>query len=162
MAEYVVSPKNGSDQDAVAKTGEFLKQLTQQPNICSYTDITGSLMHWVLNVTDSQVQSTKGNNGVARVKQNTIMVEDFAAIPVPTEIAKLSETRNVKRDTQYSTQQDAVWELKWVSQPTLVPLPLAFFTSCLHYTSTDYLSNCVDAENFIACTAPPAPQRNLC
>ena len=57
-------------------------------------------MHWILNATDSQVQSIKGNNGVARVEQNTIIIEEFASVSVPTEIAKLSEARKVKRDTQ--------------------------------------------------------------
>ena len=90
-AEYIVWPKDGSNKDAVAKTGDFLKQLTQQPNIYSYTDYKGSLMHWILNATDSQVQSIKGNDGVASVEQNTIIAEEFASVPVPTEIAKLSE-----------------------------------------------------------------------
>ena len=117
-AEYIVWPKDGSNKDAVAKTSDLLKQLTQKPKIYSYTDYKGNLMHWLLNATDSQVQSIKGYDGVARVEQNTIIAEEFASVPVPTEIAKLSEARKVKRDTRYSTQQDAVWELKMVSQPT--------------------------------------------
>lgn len=110
--------KGGSNKDAVAKISDLLKQLTQQPTIYSYTDHKGNLRHWLLNATDSQVQSVKGSDEVARVEENTIIAEEFASVPVPNEIAKLSEARKVKRDTQYSTQQDAVWEFKMVSQPT--------------------------------------------
>ena len=76
--EYVVWPRDGSNKDANAKIEDLLKQLTQEPQIYSYTDIKGNLMHWLINATDSQVQSIKESDGVARVEQNIFIAEEHA------------------------------------------------------------------------------------
>jgi len=114
--EYVVWPKDGNN-DPVAKTEDFLKQLTRQSTIYSHTDPDGEFVLWLVNVTHSQVDTIKQNEGVDSVEPNFIIAEDFAAVPVPTEPAKLSEANKAKRDIQYATQLNAGYDLKMISQP---------------------------------------------
>jgi hypothetical protein len=97
--EYVVWPKDGNNKDAVAKTEDFLKQLTRQSTIYSHTDPDGEFVLWLVNVTDSHVDTIKQIEGVDSVEPNVIIAEDFAAVPVQTEPAKLSEANKAKRDT---------------------------------------------------------------
>ena len=115
--EYVVWAKDGSKKDAVKKTEDLLKQLTKQSSVYSFTDHNGDLRLWTVNVTSSQVDTIKKDDGVASVVKNAIEAEEDAAVPVPTEPAKLLEASKEKRDTQYSTQLNAAYELKQISQP---------------------------------------------
>lgn len=103
--------------DAIAKTEDFLKQLTQQSIIFSRTNPDGELVLWVVNVTDSQVDTIKQNGGLASVEQNVIIASDMAAVPVPTEPAQLFEAKKAKRDIQYTTQLKAGYDLRTISQP---------------------------------------------
>lgn len=60
---YVVWPKDGNDADAVARTEDFLKQLTQQPRIVSHDDQNGAKVGWVANVDDIQADVIKNEKG---------------------------------------------------------------------------------------------------
>ena len=117
LVEYVVRPRDGNNTDALQKTEGFLKQLTQQSSIYSYTDRNGALRLWMVNTTESQVDTIKQNDGVASVDENAIVATPFAAVPAPTEPAKLSEASKAKRETQYATQLNADYELTMISQP---------------------------------------------
>ena len=117
VLEYVVWPKYGNDMAAISKTEGFLKDLTQQSSIFSYSDSDGDLIVWAVNVTDSQVKAIQGNEGVASIDRNLVIGEKDAAVPVPTEPAKISDAARVKRDIQYTTQSMAGYELNMISQP---------------------------------------------
>lgn len=114
--EYVVWPKDGNNKDAVAKTEDFLEQLTRQSTIYSHTDPDREFVLWLVNITYSQVDTIKQNEGVDSVEPNVIIAEDFAAVPVPTEPAKLSEANKAKRDIQYAIQLNAGYDLKMISK----------------------------------------------
>ena len=87
--EYVVWAKDGSNKDAVKKTEDLLKQLTNQSSVYSFTDHNGALRLWTVNVTTSQVDTIKRDDGVASVVENAIEAEVDGAVLVPTEPAEL-------------------------------------------------------------------------
>ena len=116
-SEYVVWSKDGNNKDAVQKTEDLLKQLTNQTNVYSFTDHNGALRLWKVTVTSSQVDTIKKDDGVASVDQNVSEADERAAVPMPTEPAKLSEASKEKREAIYTTQLDADYSLKQISQP---------------------------------------------
>ena len=89
-------PKDGFNKDAIANTTDFLKQLTNQSEIWSYTDSREEFVYWLVNVTNSQLDQKKEREDVRAVYENTIAFEEDAAVPVPTEPARLSEAKKAK------------------------------------------------------------------
>ncbi len=83
---------------AVSKTEGFLKELTQQSSILSYTDIRGDLMMWAVNVTNLQVKAIREHEGVASIDQNVVIAKTDATVPTPIEPAKVSDAARVNRD----------------------------------------------------------------
>ena len=69
-----------------------------------HTQITKEVwLLWLVDITDPQVDSIKGNEGVVDVTLNVVEAGDFAAVPIPTEPGQLSEAKKVKRDIHYNT-----------------------------------------------------------
>jgi hypothetical protein len=116
IVEWIVSPKDGFNKDAIANTTDFLKQLTNQSEIWSYTNYNGKFVHWLVTANNSQVDQIRKREDVVGVEENIMLVR-AAAVPIPTEPARLSEAKKAKRDIQYATQLKAGYDLRMISQP---------------------------------------------
>ena len=61
--QQIVWPKDRKDNVTNSKTEKFLEELTQQKNVFSYKDSSQNSVYWLVNVTDSQVNTIKENTG---------------------------------------------------------------------------------------------------
>ncbi|KAJ9647368.1 hypothetical protein H2199_002357 [Coniosporium tulheliwenetii] len=69
--EHLVFPKHSTDEVALSKTEEFLKQVTQSAKVYSARDFNKELMLWLVQVTSSQLSEIQENNGVLETEKNT-------------------------------------------------------------------------------------------
>lgn len=63
VRELIVYPTNGTDNDTNSKTENFLKLVTQQSRIYSFTDSSEVLCGWLVNATNSQIGTIEKNPG---------------------------------------------------------------------------------------------------
>lgn len=59
----------------------FLKALTQQPKVFSYSDSDGDLMLWVVKVADSQVKAIQGNEELLKSIGTLLLVRRMPSFP---------------------------------------------------------------------------------
>ena len=63
--EYLVVPKNATDQDQNNKTEAFIKTIVKLDEVKSFTDFRNELLFWRVNITQSQVDEIKKHEGVS-------------------------------------------------------------------------------------------------
>jgi len=63
IPRQIVWPQDRKDKVTNSKTENLLEELTQQKNIFSYKDSSQNPVYWLVNVTDSQVDTIKKNAG---------------------------------------------------------------------------------------------------
>lgn len=68
--EYLIVPKDSTDEVALLKTEEFLKQVTQSTKVYSARNFNNELMFWLVNVTSSQLSKIQENDGVLETEEN--------------------------------------------------------------------------------------------
>lgn len=117
--EYLIFPKNGTDEDALSKTEESIKKVTESEEVHSLRDVDDELVFWVANVTSTQLSKIREDGGVLSAEENVIAYKEGAALLLPTTTTQSSTSvpTKVKRDISFATQADAVDELVVISQP---------------------------------------------
>ena len=65
---HIVWPGDGRGKDKRAKMESFLKRITKEMDICSYTDPQGGLVLWLVDVTKGQVEIIRREGGVRKVQ----------------------------------------------------------------------------------------------
>ena len=65
--EWIIRPKNGKDTTKLKQTEANIKKIAAADHIYSYTDFNKNLRHWLVAVTDSQLNSIKADDGVGAV-----------------------------------------------------------------------------------------------
>ncbi len=65
--EWIIRPKNGTDTAKLKDTEANIKKIAAVDHVYSYTDINKNLRHWLVAVTDSQLDSIKADDGVSKV-----------------------------------------------------------------------------------------------
>ncbi|KAJ9637176.1 hypothetical protein H2199_007462 [Coniosporium tulheliwenetii] len=108
--EYLIFPKNGTDEDALSKTEESIKKITESEEVYSFRDVDKELVFWVANVTSTQLSKIREDSGVLAAEENVIGYEEGAALLLPTTMAHSSTSipTKVKRDVAFATQIDAL------------------------------------------------------
>ncbi|KAJ9668147.1 hypothetical protein H2201_001576 [Coniosporium apollinis] len=121
--EYMIFPKNRTDEDAFSKTEESIKKVTESEEVYSLRDVDKELIFWVANVTSTQLSKIREDSGVLAAEENVIGYEEGAALLLPTTMAHSSTSipTKVKRDVAFATQTDASDELVVISQPDNIP-----------------------------------------
>ncbi len=119
--EYVVFPKDGKNEDALRKTEDHIKNITETKDpIYSYRNRFKALSHWLVNATDPQQKLIREYEGVLDVEENIEVFTPHAAFPKPSPKAQLFDMtpNKVKRAPIYTSQTKAASELVMISQPT--------------------------------------------
>jgi len=95
---YVLAPKDGHDKNACIKTEDFIKQVTQESSIYSYSSRKGKLLIWALTATDSQADTIREDEGVSDISPNVNVLIDNAAVSplLPSDLANLSEAKKAR------------------------------------------------------------------
>ncbi|EON63353.1 hypothetical protein W97_02580 [Coniosporium apollinis CBS 100218] len=121
--EYLIFPKNGTDEDALSKTEESIKKVIESEKVYSLRNVNKRLVFWIANVTNTQLNKIREDDGVRSAEENVIAYEEAAALLLPTTTAQSSTSipTKVKRDISFATQTDAVDELVVISQPDTIP-----------------------------------------
>lgn len=118
--EYAIFPVNGTNEEALAKTESNIQKITQLPKVFSIREKSNNntLSFWVVNVTDTQLQEIKKDEGIDGAEMNT-PEKAFASLPLPTDAPHLSHvvSDKFKRAIEYTTQSKAFSDLVFVSQP---------------------------------------------
>ena len=68
--EFVVFPKDGKNVAALEKTEQYLKVITETTELYSYRNRFGSLTHWLVEATDSQLKFIVEDEGISSVEEN--------------------------------------------------------------------------------------------
>ncbi len=63
IRRQIVWPNDRKDNVTNSKTEKFLEEFTQQKSVFSYKDSSQNSVYWLVNVTDSQVDTIKKNAG---------------------------------------------------------------------------------------------------
>jgi len=63
IRRQIVWPNDRKDNVTNSKTEKFLEEITQQKSVFSYKDSSQNSVYWLVNVTDSQVDTIKKNAG---------------------------------------------------------------------------------------------------
>jgi len=119
--EYVVFPKDGENEDALRKTEDHIKNITETKDpIYSYQNRFKALSHWLVNATNSQQNSIREDEGVLDVEENVDVFTSHAGLPKPSPKAQLFDMtpKKVKRGSIYTSQTKAASEIVMASQPT--------------------------------------------
>jgi len=119
--EYAFFPVNGTNEEALAKTESNIQKITQLAKVFSFREKSNhnTLRFWVVNVTDTQLQEIKKDEGIDGAEENYISEKAFASLPLPTDAPHPPHAlRNkVKRAIEYTTQFKAFSDLVFLSQP---------------------------------------------
>lgn len=83
-AEYGFFPVNGSDEKALASTETNIKKITQLPKVFSIRETwaENALSFWLVNVTDTQLEEIKKDEGIEGAEKNT-SEKPHATLPLP-------------------------------------------------------------------------------
>lgn len=74
--EYVVFPRDGHDEPALAATEQLLKQLTHPPGrFLAYRDFNNKLLLWLIKVTEAQAKEIEKQEGVERIEKERQIAE---------------------------------------------------------------------------------------
>ncbi|KAJ9656428.1 hypothetical protein H2201_008548 [Coniosporium apollinis] len=119
--EYLIFPKHDTDEVALSKTEDLIKQVSKPNEVYPYRNFNNRLMYRLATVTSSQPSDIQKNNGVRVTKENLIEDEEQAALPPTTtaaaQLSDLAPTK-LKRELEYDTQISVVSELVTISQPS--------------------------------------------
>lgn len=111
-------PKHGNDMDACTKTEDYIKDVTQQSNIFSYTSMKGGLVIWSLNASDSQADRIRKEEVVADISLDDMVIAKHAAVVsplLPFDPAKLSQARKAKRLLHCDTPVNAEYDYRMIN-----------------------------------------------
>jgi len=73
--EYLIFPKNGTDEDALSKTEKSIKKVIESEKVCSLRNVNKRLVFWIANVTNTQLNKIREDDEVRSAEENVIAYE---------------------------------------------------------------------------------------
>ena len=68
--EYVIYPKDGHNEAQLAVTEASIKRITNVDSVYSYRDFESALLHWVIDLTEVQLEEVQQLDGIAEIEEN--------------------------------------------------------------------------------------------